>query len=289
MAAISMALVKELRERTGLGIMDCKKALQESDGDLDLAIDELRKKSAVKSEKLAGRTSAEGLLGLKVAPDGKKGALVEVNIETDFAARNEKFQAFVGAVAERVFATGETDVDALLAGELGTAREALVQEIGENVSVRRAVTYSAPDGLVAGYLHLDNRKGALVHLSGGDTALGRDVAMHVTAADPRARVVTSAELPAAEVEKEREIYAAQAADSGKPPEIVAKMVEGRLRKWMAEVSLVDQPFIKDGDVKIGKLLGNAGASCSAFARLEVGEGIEKKDEDFAAEVAKQLQ
>ncbi|MAT82726.1 MAG: elongation factor Ts [Gammaproteobacteria bacterium] len=284
--AITAAQVKELRERTGLGMMDCKKALEEASGDMELAIEELRKKSALKAAKKAGRTTADGLLGLKVSDDGKKGALVEVNIETDFAAKNEKFVAFVADVLAAVYEGGETDVEKLLEAGLGAKRETLVQEIGENITVRRAAYLAADEGRISAYLHGDNRKGALVHVTVDDDELGRDVAMHVTAINPL--VVTSDQVPADVLAKEREIYVSQAADSGKPAEIVEKMVEGRVRKYLAEVSLVDQPFVKDANVKVGKLLEQAGGTCRAFVRFEVGEGIEVEASDFAAEVAAQV-
>jgi elongation factor Ts len=284
--AITAAMVKELRERTGLGMMDCKKALEEASGDMDLAIEELRKKSALKAAKKAGRTTADGLLGLKVADDAKKAALVEVNIETDFAAKNEKFIGFVDQVLDAVYDSGETDVEKLLGGELGRRRVELVQEIGENISVRRASFLETADGRIDAYLHGDRRKGTLVELSGGDAELGRDVAMHVTAINPM--VVTSDQVPQEVLAKEREIYSSQAADSGKPANIVEKMVEGRVRKYLEEVSLVDQPFVKDANVKVGQLLKNAGAEARRFVRFEVGEGIEVEQTDFAAEVAAQV-
>lgn len=284
--AITAAMVKELRERTGLGMMDCKKALEEASGDMELAIEELRKKSALKAAKKAGRTTADGLLGLKVADDAGKGALVEVNIETDFAAKNEKFVAFVKQVLDTVFDSGETSVEKLLEGKLGSQRETLVQEIGENVTVRRAAFLQADGGRIADYLHGDHKKGALVELSGGDAELGRDIAMHITAINPL--VVTAEQVPQDVLDKERDIYAAQAAESGKPADIVEKMVEGRIRKYLAEISLVDQPFVKDPDIKVGKLLQNAGSECRGFVRFEVGEGIEVEQADFAAEVAAQV-
>jgi elongation factor Ts len=284
--AITAAMVKELRERTGLGMMDCKKALEESGGDMELAIEELRKKSALKAAKKAGRTTADGLLGVRLADDGSKGAMVEVNIETDFAAKNEKFIAFVALVLDTVFDSGETDVARLLEGDLGRQRETLVQEIGENITVRRAVYLAGNGGRVYEYLHGDRKKGALVVLSGDDAELGRDIAMHVTAINPL--VVTADQVPADVLAKEREIYTSQAAESGKPADIVEKMVDGRVRKYLAEVSLVDQPFVKDGNVKVGKLLEQAGLSCRGFVRFEVGEGIEVEQSDFAAEVAAQV-
>ena len=284
--AITAAMVKELRERTGLGMMDCKKALQEADGDMELAIEELRKRSALKAAKKAGRTTADGLLGVKVANDGSRGAVIEVNIETDFAAKNEKFIGFVSTVLDRVFDTGETNVAKLLEGDLGDTREALVQEIGENINVRRAECFISDGGFVTFYLHSDKRKAALVELSKTNEELGRDIAMHVTAIAPM--VVQSSDVSAEVLDKEREIYTSQAADSGKPPEIVAKMVDGRVRKFLSEVSLVDQPFVKDGNTKVGQLLKDDGNSCVRFVRFEVGEGIEVDKTDFAAEVAAQV-
>jgi len=282
--AIKASEVKELRERTGLGMMDCKKALTEAGGDMELAIDNLRKSSAVKAAKKAGRTAADGLLGLKVAADGKKAALVEINIETDFAAKNEKFIAFVGRVTEAVFEQGSDDILAI--DGIDAERETLVQEIGENVSLRRAAFIDAGAGVISQYLHSDNRKATVVVLSGGDDNLGKDIAMHITAVGPM--VVNQSDVPEAAIAKEREIAAGQAAESGKPPEIVEKMVEGKVRKFLAENSLVDQPFVKDSDIKVGKLLQDAGAQVTRFVRFEVGEGIEVETVDFATEVAQQL-
>ena len=287
MATITAAMVKELRDRTGLGMMDCKRALTGADGDLDRAIDDLRKKSALKAAAKASRSAGEGLLALKVSEDGRKATLLEVNIETDFAARNEKFVAFLDSVADAAFDAGTSDVVTLMDAAFESRREALVQEIGENVTVRRVATLETDGGHIASYLHTDRRKGALVELEGGDDVaeLGRDLAMHVTAAAPR--VVTPDGLDAAFVAKEREILEAQVIDSDKPPEIVKKMVEGRLRKTMAELSLTEQPFVKEPKTTVGQLLSGAGATCSRFVRFEVGEGVEKKVDDFAAEVAAQ--
>ena len=282
--AITAAMVKELRERTGLGMMDCKKALTATDGDLDAAIEQLRKDGALKAAKKSGRTAAEGLLGHKVADDGSCGVLVEVNIETDFAARNEKFIEWIDRVTGIAFEQKSEDVAALLAGGLEDERATLVQEIGENVSLRRIAIVEGDN--VGVYVHSDRRKAALVGLEGGNVELARDLAMHVVAIGPK--VVSPGDLDQAEVDKEREIYEAQAAESGKPPEIVTKMVEGRLNKYKAEVSLTEQPFVKDGDVKVKKLLADASAKCTMFTRFEVGEGIEKEETDFAAEVAAQV-
>ena len=284
--AVTAAMVKELRERTGLGIMDCKVALAEADGDLELAIVGLRKSKALKAAKKAGRITANGLLGVKVADDGSRGAMVEINIETDFAAKNEKFIAFVGIVLDAVYENNSTDVQTAIAGDVETLRETLIQEIGENISVRRAAVMGDGSGFVASYLHGDNRKAVLIELSGANVQLGRDLAMHVTAISPM--VVEAAQVPADVLAKEREIYVSQAEASGKPPEIVEKMVEGRMRKYLAEVSLVDQPFVKDGDSKVGKLLSDADLECRGFIRFEVGEGIAVAAQDFASEVAAQV-
>ena len=284
--AISAAMVKELRERTGLGMMDCKRALTEAGGDMEKAIEELRKKSALKAAKKAGRTTANGLLGIKVADDGSRGVIVEINIETDFAAKNEKFIAFVAKVTEQLFDSADGDLAALSAGELNAERETLVQEIGENITIRRGEVLTSAACGISQYMHGDQRRGALVDLTVANAELGRDVAMHVVAINPM--VVRSEDVAPEVLEKEREIFASQAADSGKPEEIVVKMVEGRVKKFLAEVSLLDQPFVKDGDIKVSKLLADAGAEVASFVRYEVGEGIEVEEMDFAAEVAAQV-
>ncbi|MEX1667457.1 translation elongation factor Ts [Zhongshania guokunii] len=284
--AVSASMVKELRDRTGLGMMECKKALNESNGDIELAIEELRKSSGMKAAKKAGRTAADGVVTTKVAEDGSYGVIVEVNSETDFAAREPGFQAFAALVTDKVFATKETDIAALMAGELESAREALVQKIGENISVRRALLVTAEDGVVDSYVHSNNRIAVLVALKGGDAELARDVAMHVAAVNPR--VAKAEDMPAEEIQKEREIFTAQAAESGKPAEIIEKMIDGRIRKFLSESSLVDQAFVKDPELTVGKLLKNSSADIQEFIRFEVGEGIEKEEVDFAAEVAAQL-
>jgi elongation factor Ts len=284
--AITASMVKELRERTGLGMMDCKKALSEADGDMEGAIEALRKSSALKAAKKSGRTTADGLLGIRVAEDGRRGVLVEVNIETDFAAKNEKFIAFVEDVLNATFDAASDDLASVMNTGLEAKRETLVQEIGENISVRRVAVLETADGYIASYLHGDNRKAVLVELDKADDELGRDLAMHITAINPM--VVTAAEVPADVLAKEREIYTSQAAESGKPAEIVEKMVEGRVRKFLAEVSLVDQPFVKDASVKISNLLKDKGNNARRFVRFEVGEGIEVESQDFAAEVAAQI-
>ena len=288
--AVTAALVKELRERTGLGMMECKKALVETDGDIELAIENLRKSGQAKAAKKAGRTAAEGAVIAKISADGKTGILLEVNSETDFVARDANFIAFADKVAERVLASKETDIAKLLESALEDgssstieeARQALVQKIGENIQVRRAFVVESPEGVVGAYIH-GNKIGVLTALKGGNDELGKDVCMHIAASNPL--VVTSEQVDQATLDKEREIYSAQAQESGKPAEIIAKMVEGRISKFLKEVSLVDQPFVKDPDTTVGKLVQKAGAGVESFIRIEVGEGIAKEEVDFAAEVA----
>lgn len=284
MAAVSAALVKELRERTSLGMMECKKALAAAGGDIELAIEELRKSSGMKAAKKAGRIAAEGKIVMRVADDNSYGILVEVNAETDFAARDESFLAFADQVADTIFATKETDIEKLLAGEIGQAREALVQKIGENISPRRAVIVEG--GLVNGYVHGNSQIAVLTQLAGGDAELAKDISMHVAAVSPR--VVRGDEMPAEVLEKEEEIIRAQPDMAGKPAEIVDKMIVGRMKKFLAENSLVEQPFVKNPEVKVGQLAKDAGAEITSFVRIEVGEGIEVEETDFAAEVAAQL-
>ena len=283
---MSAALVKELRERTGLGLLECKKALSEADGDIDAAIEALRKSSGMKAAKKAGRTAADGVVAIKTADDGSFAAMVEVNSETDFVARDENFLGFVQSVVGKAFGERIADVETLAAGETEDARQALVQKIGENISVRRVMTHEASDGVVGGYVHGNNRIAVLVSLKGGSDELARDVAMHVAAVNPQ--VVSPDDMPAEQVAKEREIYAAQAQDSGKPPEIVEKMIDGRIRKFLSENSLTEQAFVKDPDITVGTLVSAAGAEVLSFTRFEVGEGIEVEKVDFAAEVAAQL-
>jgi elongation factor Ts len=283
MADISAALVKELRERTGLGMMECKKALVEAGGDIEKAIEELRKSSGMKAAKKAGRTAADGVIAAKVAADGSYAIVAEVNSETDFVARDGNFLEFVGKVLDKAFSAKETDVAKLMEGELEAARQALVQKIGENISVRRLRLSTATAGVVACYVHSTNKIGVLVNLKGGDAELARDVAMHVAASNPA--VVRGEDMPAELIAKEKEIYTAQAAESGKPADIVEKMVMGRIKKFLSESSLVDQPFVKDPDVTVGNLVKKAGAEVVEFVRFEVGEGIAKEEVDFAAEVA----
>jgi len=283
MAAISASMVKELRERTGLGMMECKKALVEAGGDIDKAIEEMRKNSGMKAAKKAGRIAADGVVRTKVAEDGSFGVLVEVNSETDFVARDDNFSAFVDQVVEAAFASKETDVAKLMEGELDSAREALVQKIGENITVRRVAVVEASDGAVGEYVHGNGRIGVLVKLQGGTSALGRDIAMHVAAVNPQ--FVKTSDIPEEVVAKEKDILVAQPDMAGKPAEIVEKIIGGRLSKFMAEISLTEQAFVKDPDTKVGALAKKEGAEIDNFTRFEVGEGIEKEEVDFAAEVA----
>jgi len=286
MAEITAGMVKELRERTGLGMMDCKKALVEANGDMEKAIDDLRKASGLKAAKKAGRIAAEGVVLTKVSEDGNFGIIVEVNSETDFVARDENFLGFANKVLQEAFTRREADVAALMAGELEKVREALVQKIGENINVRRIqiVEFKDPNaGIVDSYIHSNNRIAVVVALKGGDSSLAKDIAMHVAAVNPL--VVRSEDVPKELLAKESEIYSAQARESGKPEEIIEKMIQGRLRKYVAEVSLLDQPFVKDGEITVAALLKKAGADVVSFIRYEVGEGIEKEEVDFASEVA----
>jgi elongation factor Ts len=283
---MSAALVKELRERTGLGLLECKKALASVGGDVELAIEELRKSSGMKAAKKAGRTAADGVVAARVADDNSFGVLVEVNSETDFVARDENFLGFVGKVVDAAYTTKQADVAALMAGELESTREALVQKIGENIGVRRIELMDAESGVVGAYVHSNNRIAVLVKLKGGDQDLAKDVAMHIAAVNPQ--VVSSEDMPEELVAKEKEIFMAQAQDSGKPAEIIEKMIGGRIKKFLAENSLVEQAFVKDPDITVGKLVANAGAQVIAFVRFEVGEGIEVEKVDFAEEVAAQV-
>ena len=283
---MSAAQVKELRERTGLGLLECKKALAAADGDIELAIEELRKSSGMKAAKKAGRTAADGVVAARVADDGSYGIVVEVNSETDFVARDDNFLGFVESVVAAAFSNRQTDVAQLMAGDLESAREALVQKIGENISVRRIDLVNAESGVVGAYIHGNKRIAVLVELQGGDQDLAKDVAMHVAAVSPQ--VVSPADMPEELVAKEKEIFTAQAEESGKPAEIIEKMIGGRIKKFLAENSLNEQAFVKDPDVTVGKLVANAGAEVVSFSRFEVGEGIEVEKVDFADEVAAQL-
>ncbi len=285
---ISASMVKELRERTGAGMMECKKALVENEGDMDTAAEYLRKQGIAKADKKAGRVAAEGTIAL--ARDGNRASLVEVNCETDFVSGGDDFKAFASGVAQASLGLGGDDLGALMDASLaeGTGieetRRALIARIGENISVRRHANVNAPSALGA-YLH-GSRIGVLVALEGGDETLAGDIAMHIAAMKPQ--YVSADEVPADVLAKEKEILTAQAAGSGKPQNIIEKMVEGRIRKYLAEITLVGQAFVKDGDITVEKLLSKAGAKVTQMVRMEVGEGIEKKQEDFAAEVMSQV-
>ncbi len=289
--AISAAQVKELRQRTGCGMMECKKALVDADGDMDTAAEELRKSGLAKADKKAGRVAAEGTVVVEVSGDGKTAVVVEVNSETDFVANKDEFQDFARAVAVRIMSDAPADLDALMALPLdqgGTsveeARRSLIATIGENIAVRRFARRQAAGGTLASYRH-GTRIGVLVEMEGGDAELARDVAMHIAASKPVC--LDESAVPQEMLDKEREIFAAQAADSGKPAEIVEKMVSGRIRKFLAEITLVGQPFVKDPDQSVGQLLKAANARVIGFERLELGEGVEKKTENFAEEVMAQ--
>ncbi len=283
MTQITASLVKDLRERTGLGMMECKKALVEADGDIDVAIDNLRKSSAMKAAKKSARIAAEGIIAARVS--GEQGVLLEVNSETDFVARDDNFITFANTAADLAIAQSIDSIETLAGNEdINSQREALVQKIGENITLRRLQWISGAN--LGSYVHGNNKIGVIVALEGGDDALSKDVAMHIAATNPL--VANPEDMSEQQLEKEREIYSAQAADSGKPSEIIAKMVEGRLRKFVEENCLVQQAFVKNPDMKVSQLLKNSNAGVKHFVRYEVGEGIGKKEEDFAAEVAAQL-
>jgi elongation factor Ts len=285
MAAISASQVKELRERTGLGMMECKKALTEADGDIEVAIENLRKSSGLKAAKKAGRTAAEGAVVTRVAEDGSYGVVVEINSETDFVARDDNFKAFADKIASAFFAAKSEDVAAVMSGELETVREQLVQKIGENISVRRcAVVEAAEGGLVGEYVH-GGRIGVLTELKGGTSEVAKDVAMHVAAINPS--VARPENMPQEELDKEKAIILAQPDMAGKPEQIAEKMVEGRLKKYLAENSLTEQPFVKDPNQSVAEFVKAAGGEVLGFIRFEVGEGIEKEEVDFAKEVMEQ--
>ncbi len=286
---ITASLVKELRERTGAGMMDCKKALVETNGDANAAVDLLRTTGQAKAEKKAGRIAAEGRVEI-ISNDAGQAVLMEINCETDFVAKDEDFLKFAASAAELALQTKPADVDELVqsalpeGGSLDDARKTLIAKIGENITVRRFETIEV-QGAIGQYTH-GSRIGVIVDVTGGDDALRRDLAMHIAAAAPLC--IAEADVPAEQLERERRILTEQSEQEGKPPEIVVKMVEGRLRKYLAEITLLGQVFVKDPDITIGKLLQQKNASVSAFARIEVGEGIEKKQADFAAEVEAQV-
>lgn len=287
--SISAQQVKELRERTGLGMMECKAALTETNGDMEAASDLLRKRAGAKVDKKAGRIAAEGAIGIHVNPDRKTAAMAEVNCETDFVAKGDEFEAFAAAAAQRVARSQPVDVDALYklpyqdgaSTTMAQAREGLVMKLGEKINVRRFERLTTDKGHIGSYLH-GRKIGVLVIMEGGDEALAKDIAMHVAASRPEH--VSKDQVPAAAIAKEKEIFTEQASGSGKPAEIVEKMVMGRINKYLNEITLLGQPFVKDPDTTVEKLLKSKGAVVKSFMRYEVGEGLEKRSEDFAAEV-----
>jgi len=287
--AITASLVKELRERTGSGMMECKKALVESDGEIDAAVELMRKSGAAKADKKAARIAADGVIKIIVSDDAGTAVILEINSETDFVAKDDNFQSFADDVLATIMQQGPGSVDELSAmtiaggGTVEEARQALIAKVGENIQVRRFDLVKS-DASIASYLH-GARIGVLID-SSADRDMARDIAMHVAAVNPQ--FVDRDAVPAEFVEKEKSILVAQAESSGKPAEIVEKMIQGRLKKFLAEVTLLEQPFVKDPERTVAKLLSASGASISRFIRYEVGEGIEKKVEDFAAEVASQL-
>ncbi|MGD8940200.1 MAG: translation elongation factor Ts [Gammaproteobacteria bacterium] len=289
--AISAALVKELRERTSAGMMECKKALVETDGDIEAAVEYLRKAGMAKADKKADRTAAEGLIVIETSGDAKKAAMVEVNCETDFVAKDDNFQKFAKEVASIVLTHTPADLDALLGTKMQTGDsvqdsiKGLIAKIGENMSVRRFVLVESSAGTIGSYSH-GSRIGVLVNMEGGDGELAKDIAMHVAASKPEC--VSAEQVPAELIDKEKEIFSAQAAESGKPADIIEKMVSGRINKYLKEITLLGQPFVKDPDTTIEKLLKSKNATVVAFNRFEVGEGIEKKQENFADEVMAQV-
>jgi elongation factor Ts len=287
---IPAEMVKELRERTGAGMMECKRALTESGGDIEAAVEKMRKSGLAKADKKAGRIAAEGCIGIDQSKDAI--AMVEVNCETDFVAKGEDFTTFVSKVTRTALLKAPADVDILMGlqfkdgNSLDMARRELVVKVGENITVRRYVNYKkSSEGILSSYCH-GSRIGVLVEIQGGDTGLAKDIAMHIAASKPS--YLKPEQVPAEVLEQEREIIRAQSVDNSKPAAIVEKMVEGRLRKFLAEVTLMGQPFVKQPDITVEKLLAQAGAKVLRFTRFEVGEGIEKKQEDFAASVMAQV-
>ncbi len=291
--AITAALVKELRERTGAGMMECKKALMETDGDVEAAIESMRKSGMAKADKKAGRIAAEGLISIKTNPASTAAAMVEINCETDFVAKGEDFIQFCDNVCAQVLVKQPSDLAALMdlpisdseSTTIEQTRRALIAKIGENMSIRRFVFMKAATGIAGTYSH-GSRIGVIVDLEGGHADLGKDIAMHVAASNPQ--FTTSNDVAAEVINKEKEIFAAQAKESGKPDDIIEKMVVGRINKFINEITLYGQPFVKDSDMSIEKLLASAKASVNSFHRFEVGEGIDKKEENFVEEVMAQV-
>ncbi|MDO8953468.1 MAG: translation elongation factor Ts [Gammaproteobacteria bacterium] len=285
MSNIDAALVKELRERTGAGMMECKKALVATAGDIELAIEEMRKAGSAKADKKASRVAAEGIIMIKTKADGKCAVMVEINCETDFVVRDDNFVKFANQAVDAVLESGVSDMSALesiaISGStVGELRKELITKIGENINVRRAAVVKT-DGQLGSYIH-SGRIGVIVELKGGDEALAKDIAMHIAAVNPL--VIAPQDVPAELLEKEKEIFIAQSKDSGKPMDIIEKMTQGRMKKFLDEVSLLGQAFVKDPAIKVGDLLKSKGAQMVSFSRYAVGEGIEKVETDFAKEV-----
>jgi len=284
MSAISASQVKELREKTGLGLMDCKKALEGTNGDMELAIEELRKTSGVKASKKSGRSAADGLIGIE--SKAQDIFMIEVNCETDFVARDDSFVAFTKETLQTFTGNPESSLEELLNNGIEDNREKLVQKLGENIVVRR-VAKTENSSTVGSYLHSNQKIGCIVSLDGGDESLANDIAMHAAATDPMA--ISPSDIPEEIVAKEREIFKAQSEESGKPAEIIEKMIEGKVSKFLAEVSLTEQDFVKDPNTKISQLLKDNNANILSFTRYEVGEGIEVEKVDFASEVMSQIE
>ena len=291
MSNITAGMVKELRERTGSGMMECKKALTDTQGDLEAAVELMRKAGLAKADKKSGRTAAEGCVCVKTSADSKRAAIVEVNSETDFVAKGDAFIDFANLVAQAALDSNASNLEELLAVKVSSGetieeiRRAMVAKIGENINIRRFESSVAKEGSVATYLH-GSRIGVLVELTGGTADLGKDIAMHVAATKPAC--VDETGVDADLVAKEKAIFVAQAAESGKPANVIEKMVEGRIKKFLGEITLVGQAFVKDPDQTVGKLLGDKGAKVERFVRVEVGEGIEKVESNFAEEVMAQV-
>ena len=284
MSNISASQVKELREKTGLGLMDCKKALEESQGNMELAIEELRKTSGIKASKKSGRSAADGLIAIKSQED--QYFMIEVNCETDFVARDDSFVEFTSQTLDSYVSNPESSLEEILANGAEDNREKIVQKLGENIVIRR-IAKTEESSVTGSYLHSNQKIGCIVSLEGGDESLANDIAMHASATDPMA--VTPSDIPTETVEKEREIFRAQSEGSGKPPEIVEKMIEGKVAKFLSEVSLTEQDFVKDPNMKISQLLKENNANILNFIRYEVGEGIEVEKVDFATEVMSQIE
>lgn len=289
---VTASMVKELRERTGSGMMECKKALQEAEGNIDTAIENMRKSGLAKADKKSGRVAAEGRVAIEISEDGKKAVILEANCETDFVSGGDDFMSFVSSVAKVALANQPASVEALVAlpmdgGEdsIEVTRQAMVAKIGENIQIRRFELLETTNGSFGSYAH-GVRMSVLVEMESGNDDLIKDVAMHIAASNPMC--VSENDVSVATLEKEKDILRAQALESGKPAEIVEKMLSGRIRKYLAEITLVGQPFVKDPDITVGALLSDAGATVVRFVRFEVGEGIEKKVENFAEEVMAQV-